>query len=95
MCAGLLSLHFLRQPLHGPPGQHQRQPEHACFIGDMSAQSHPTLYSACVKALTKHLRAHIGDHATAQHSAVPVVVNTPGWIKVRSGGLSSALAVDV
>lgn len=82
-CAGLLSLHFLTQPLHGSPSQHQRQPAHACFVGDVSAQSHPILFVACVKALVQHLYAREDADAEARQSSVPIVVNTAGWIKVR------------
>ena len=82
VCAGLVSLHFLTQPLHGMPSQHQRQPDHARFVGDVSAQSHPVLYAACIKALIDQFRAHESSIAAMMQSRTPFIVNTPGWIKV-------------
>jgi hypothetical protein len=80
--AGLVSLHFLTQPLSGVPSQHQRQPEHARFVGDVSAQSHPLLYSACVQALVDEFRARESRVGATQQRGTPLVANTPGWIKV-------------
>lgn len=78
-CAGLISLHTLTQPLLGRPHTHQRPPDKAVFIGDITpAADPPAFVSAAAQMYTTYLAG-----STAQASRVPsLVINTPGWVKV-------------
>jgi len=83
--AGLVSVTLLQQPFYGEPHQHQQQPSHALFVGDISAQSHPALYVACVKAAFQWFADEGGAAAAALavgSGLPPLVINTPGWVKV-------------
>ncbi|KAI8352479.1 Pre-mRNA cleavage complex II protein Clp1-domain-containing protein [Choanephora cucurbitarum] len=81
--SGLLSLHYLQQPILGPPYTHQHlQPERSFFFGASSPRSHPDYYLDCLSSLVDHWRAdqeRVRDQQ-AESSWIPLVVNTQGWI---------------
>ena len=77
---------LFQRPFYGSPHEHQLQPSYALFVGDISAQSHPPLYVACVGAAFQWYRS---QGAAASEALVagrdqlpPLVINTPGWVKV-------------
>ncbi|KAI9276132.1 Pre-mRNA cleavage complex II protein Clp1-domain-containing protein [Sporodiniella umbellata] len=71
--AGLISLHYLEQPVLGPSYTHQQlAPERSFFLGSTTARSHPDYYSECIRALVAHWRPFA--------TQIPLVVNTQGWI---------------
>ena len=76
--AGLVSLTLLDRPVCGLPHMHRRQPASARFVGHLSAERDPVAYVGAVQSL---LAWHARQQGGAKHRA-PLIVNTPGWIKV-------------
>lgn len=81
--AGLLSLHFLTDPIFGPPHLHQRRPDFTQFIGDVSPQSEIQQCSAAVHRLYESYRMHCSHQDSGITNQSPLVVNTHGWIQVH------------
>eukprot|EP00898_Chlorokybus_atmophyticus_P006849 jgi/Chlat1/7165/Chrsp57S06747 len=72
---GMVALHVLSTPVHGPPSCHLRDPVRAYFIGDITPKSDPEL---CFET-TCNLYGYFRDHYLPE--GVPLVVNTHGWVK--------------
>ena len=79
-CAGLVSLHLLSDAVSGQPHQHLRQADSARFVGELSCAGDPVRYVAAVEAVLADLPAAASQH---EQAAVPLIVNTAGWVKVR------------
>lgn len=78
--AGLVSLTLLDSPLFGLPHMHRRQPAAARFVGHLSAERDPVAYLGAVQSLLAWWR-DARQQGSAQR-ATPLILNTPGWIKV-------------
>ncbi len=72
----MVSLTYLDRPVYGLPHMHQRKPDQARFVGHLSAERDPVAYRGAVQELLSWHAAH--------HTSVPLVINTCGWIKVRT-----------
>ena len=64
----------MRQPVFGMPHMHPLTPVRAHYIGHLSPEWDPQRYGSAVTDLARFHAKH--------SSAVPLVVNTCGWIKV-------------
>ncbi|KAI7905566.1 Pre-mRNA cleavage complex II protein Clp1-domain-containing protein [Cokeromyces recurvatus] len=72
--AGLLTLHYVTQPVLGPSYTHQHlEPERSFFLGSTSPRHDPDYYLACIYELIEHWRQEDMD-------TTPLVVNTQGWV---------------
>ncbi|KAI8993561.1 hypothetical protein BDB01DRAFT_776703 [Pilobolus umbonatus] len=83
--AGILSLHYISQPVMGPPFSHQHlEPARGFFIGSNSPKSHPDYYLACISELVdqwKHDNVKsVEDHHEGKKKCIPLILNTHGWI---------------
>ena len=83
--------------LSGPPFSHPSEPFRAHFVGSTSAKSSPDFYLECISALIETYRLDVqrsqdhGFHPDSEEdaegpwsriaSAVPLIINTPGWVK--------------
>lgn len=76
---GLVSLHWVEQPVFGQPHLHPRQPLTARFIGDTSPKSDPRLYLLAIQDLVRRYHEEEAVRPGAAHT--PLVVNTHGWVK--------------
>jgi polynucleotide 5'-hydroxyl-kinase GRC3/NOL9 len=74
--SGLVSLNYLDAPVHGLSHTHHRAPARAHFLGTLSPDRDPVTYTGAIEEL-------LGWH-TRRHPAVPLIINTCGWIKARS-----------
>ncbi|KAI8097909.1 uncharacterized protein B0P05DRAFT_522566 [Gilbertella persicaria] len=80
--SGLMSLHYISQPILGPPYTHQQlEPERSFFFGSTSPRNNPDYYLSCINTLVdcwRHDQEQVRDQ---QESAwLPLVVNTQGWV---------------
>lgn len=80
----MVSLTLLRVPLFGAPQVHLQPPTRAHFIGDLSPQSHPAHYITAVQSLHDWYLNHSAKHLGSANTRPPLVINTPGWIKVQT-----------
>ena len=86
---GSVSLTFVDTAVAGPPFMHPRKAAQACFIGDTTPKSDPVLYLNSVLYLVEWYRTRgtqaLKDHLDARNISVdhlvPLVINTPGWVK--------------
>ncbi|KAK4511252.1 Inorganic pyrophosphatase [Mucor velutinosus] len=80
--SGLLSLHYISNPILGPPYTHQQlEPERSFYFGSTSPRSNPDYYLACIHELVDHWRhdqKQVRDED--QREWIPLVVNTQGWV---------------
>ncbi|GAN10671.1 conserved hypothetical protein [Mucor ambiguus] len=80
--SGLLSLHYISNPILGPPYTHQQlEPERSFYFGSTSPRSNPDYYLACIYELVDHWRhsqKQVRDED--QREWIPLVVNTQGWV---------------
>lgn len=80
--SGLLSLHYISNPILGPPYTHQQlEPERCFYFGSASPRSNPDYYLACINELVdhwKHDQKQVRDDD--QREWIPLVVNTQGWV---------------
>ncbi|KAI8645291.1 hypothetical protein BD408DRAFT_339149 [Parasitella parasitica] len=80
--SGLLSLHYISNPILGPPYTHQQlEPERSFYFGSASPRSNPDYYLACINELVDHWehdQEQVQDED--QHQWIPLVVNTQGWV---------------
>ncbi|KAI9098722.1 Pre-mRNA cleavage complex II protein Clp1-domain-containing protein [Phlyctochytrium arcticum] len=88
--SGLMSLHLIERPLIGPPFTHLRQSYRCLHVGATSSQGNPDYYLACVKTLVQAYQEELCGDAG---EAIPLVVNTSGWI--RGMGLDLLLSTLV
>ena len=90
-CVGMVSLSVLRESeaVLGPPYMHQRSPQRAYYLGETSPEADPLRVIEAVQDLHRWW----GDRGEASpgqtrvengSAAPPLVVNTHGWIQVRS-----------
>jgi len=73
---------MLMSPILGPPHLHQRPPEMSHFLGDVSPQGEPERYLQAVRSLYAWYCQHSGGMGHQRWP--PLVVNTHGWIQVRT-----------
>ncbi|OQR94587.1 hypothetical protein ACHHYP_01124 [Achlya hypogyna] len=74
LCApGVLSLHYVTEPLLGPGFTHLQPPFRSYYFGFSSPKADPTMYMQAIGTL---LAAY-----TAKDPTIPLVINTDGWIK--------------
>lgn len=80
--SGMLSLHYITQPILGPAFSHQHlEPARSFFFGSVHPKDNPDYYLACFSELVDHWQ-------TTKH--IPLVVNTQGWVS----GLGYDLLMD-
>ena len=84
---GLVSLSILgpADAILGPPYMHQRRPEYSHFLGDVSPESDPLKVIRAVSSLhaiwqQENLHSDIDQESGP---ALPLIVNTNGWIQVN------------
>ncbi|RHY31017.1 hypothetical protein DYB32_003827 [Aphanomyces invadans] len=70
---GVLSLHYITTPLLGPGYTHLQPAYRSYFFGFSSPKADPTVYMDAISAL-------LNDYS-AKDLAIPLVINTDGWIK--------------
>lgn len=79
---GLLSLHYLTNPILGPPFTHQQlEAERSFFFGSTSPRSNPDYYLECINELIEHYKqdqAKVRDEEESEW--IPLIVNTQGWV---------------
>lgn len=80
--SGLLSLHYLTNPILGPPYTHQHiEPERSFFFGSTSPRNNPDYYLECINQLVDHWRKDQESVCDESESEwIPLVVNTQGWV---------------
>lgn len=80
--AGLLSLHYLSNPILGPPFTHQQlEPERSFFFGSTSPRSNPDYYLECINELIDHWKQDQEKVRDEEESEwIPLIVNTQGWV---------------
>jgi polynucleotide 5'-hydroxyl-kinase GRC3/NOL9 len=80
--SGLLSLHYLTNPILGPPFTHQQlEPERSFYFGSASPRNNPDYYIACIFELVNHWRQDQDQVRDEQEQEwIPLVVNTQGWV---------------
>ncbi|KAI8058760.1 hypothetical protein BDF21DRAFT_429949 [Thamnidium elegans] len=80
--SGLLSLHYVDQPLLGPAYTHQHiEPERSFFFGSTSPRSNPDYYLECIHALVDHWKQDQEKVQIEEESEwIPLIVNTQGWV---------------
>ncbi|GJW75342.1 polynucleotide 5'-hydroxyl-kinase NOL9 [Tanacetum coccineum] len=95
------------QPEFSPPGclsltivdretniDSQVLPERCFFFGDVSCKRDPQIYLTCICSLYDHYHKHYHQSSTSaspSNSGVPLIVNTPGWVK----GIGYDVLVDM
>nr|GEV97542.1 probable myosin-binding protein 5 [Tanacetum cinerariifolium] len=95
------------QPEFSPPGclsltildretniDSQVLPERCFFFGDISCKRDPQIYLTCICSLYDHYHKHHHQSSTRpspSNSGVPLIVNTPGWVK----GIGYDVLVDI
>ncbi|KAL1413159.1 Polynucleotide 5'-hydroxyl-kinase grc3 [Vanrija albida] len=89
-CGGVVGLWVLDQPVLGPSFTHPRVPVKAHYLGEVSPQSCPDEYLEVVHQLLQYykyeVQAPIDGLGSApaggkRTDAIPLVVNTQGWVK--------------
>jgi hypothetical protein len=75
--SGLVSLTLLTQPLYGPSNVHLRAPCAAHYLGQSSVIRCSPVFQNAVNALVDHYRTKV---LTGNTIAIPLVVNTHGWV---------------
>ncbi|BBH03877.1 Pre-mRNA cleavage complex II protein family, partial [Prunus dulcis] len=76
------------QPEFSPPDltiPHLKTPERCLFFGDVSSKRNPTTYLNYIFALYDYYQKEyclFGKSASPAKVGLPLVVNTPGWVKV-------------
>ncbi|DAZ97462.1 TPA: hypothetical protein N0F65_009945 [Lagenidium giganteum] len=80
---GLVSLHALAAPLLGPGFTHMKTPLRSFFCGGTNASNDPLHYMKAIRSLLKlyHAKWNNGGAEQSAAKAVPLVINTDGWIK--------------
>lgn len=80
--AGLLSLHYLTNPILGPPYTHQQlEAERSFFFGSNTPKGDPDYFLECVYELFEHYKQDQAKVISEEESEwIPLVVNTQGWI---------------
>eukprot|EP00050_Salpingoeca_kvevrii_P012688 m.24193 g.24193 ORF g.24193 m.24193 type:complete len:535 (-) comp4241_c0_seq1:131-1735(-) len=73
---GLVSLHAVTEPLFSPPLAHQQVPLASHFLGCTAPRNDPRAYISAVQSLVAVFRTRCETLG-----AVPLVVNTHGWVK--------------
>ncbi|CAH9095862.1 unnamed protein product [Cuscuta epithymum] len=70
-----------------------KTPERCYFFGDISSKRDPKLYLSYIFALYDHYREKycMLNNSNSASNGVPVVINTPGWVK----GIGYELLVDI
>lgn len=80
--SGLISLHYITQPLLGPAYTHQQlEPERSFFFGSTSPRSNLDYYLDCIYELMDHWKRdqeQVRDEE--EREWIPLVVNTLGWV---------------
>ncbi|KAI3495169.1 hypothetical protein L1887_37378 [Cichorium endivia] len=72
------------QPEFTPPGYLKSQPETCFFFGDISSKRDPEIYLKYIFALYNHYLKHYHQNLTntsSNNTGVPLLINTPGWVK--------------
>ncbi|KAJ1961090.1 Polynucleotide 5'-hydroxyl-kinase grc3 [Dispira parvispora] len=94
---GMVSLNVVTNPLLGPSFTHMLTPYYAHCFGDNSPRDNPDEYLAAIASLY-HVYCHeLAGHpspesdSTDSSCAIPLVINTQGWVK----GLGYSLLLDM
>ncbi|KAK4685213.1 polynucleotide 5'-hydroxyl-kinase GRC3/NOL9, partial [Tremellales sp. Uapishka_1] len=87
-CGGVVGLWILDAPVLGPSFTHSRVPLRAHYLGSYTAQTCPDEYIDAIRHLVSHYRYEIQYSSTPSSAEdgriqeiVPLIVNTPGWVK--------------
>lgn len=80
--AGLLSLHYLTNPILGPAYTHQQlEAERSFFFGSNTPKGNPDYFLDCIYELFEHYKQDQAKVMCEEQSEwIPLVVNTQGWI---------------
>ena len=94
--AGMLSISVLDSPIVGPSHHHMRLPDHGSFFGRLTSEANPVSYIAALRQVYNDSCKEARPVQLRDGSEVhmPLIVNTPGWVKVRSPDMLQH-AVDV
>lgn len=80
---GCISFHLVDSRLSDLMEPCIKSPERCFFFGDISSKRDPEAYLNCIYSLYEHfLKEHYQhDSDNSQNAVVPLIVNTPGWVK--------------
>ncbi|KAJ9080810.1 Polynucleotide 5'-hydroxyl-kinase grc3 [Entomophthora muscae] len=78
---GVLALHFLTEPILGPPFTQLRQPAQACYLGDTHTKNCTAHFFDAVSHFLALVQGQTHSFFTASRSPIPIVINTSGWTK--------------
>ncbi|KAL8118271.1 polynucleotide 5'-hydroxyl-kinase NOL9 [Apium graveolens] len=68
-----------------------KTPVRCYFFGDISPKRDPTMYLKCISALYDYYEKEFNTFDLSGHTALPLVVNTSGWVK----GIGFDILVDM
>lgn len=85
--AGMVSASVLGAPVLGPAHHHVRSTDHGSFFGRLTSEANPVSYLAALRQVFTNFCRDAGPVTFPDGSStpMPLVVNTPGWVKVSSG----------
>ncbi|KAK9860421.1 hypothetical protein WJX84_005725 [Apatococcus fuscideae] len=80
---GMMSLSILDAPILGPAHHHMQLAEHGSFFGRLTSEANPVSYVIALRQLfTDFCReAKTVELDDGSEIPVPLLVNTPGWVK--------------
>ncbi|KAJ7668299.1 hypothetical protein B0H17DRAFT_1162322 [Mycena rosella] len=85
---GLVALNIIEIPVFGPPFTHPTVPNFAHYLGTTTPRSSPSHYIASIQSLLETYQLdvqtpaeHRFDGDSRISDAIPLIVNTMGWIK--------------
>ncbi|KAM7264313.1 hypothetical protein ACFE04_001996 [Oxalis oulophora] len=91
---GFLSLTIVDKPTPDFAIPYLKTPERCFFFGDVSSKRDPSAYTKYIYALFNHYKAKyniLNKSENAVNAKLPLVVNTPGWVK----GIGYDMLVDI
>ncbi|PRQ16052.1 putative P-loop containing nucleoside triphosphate hydrolase [Rosa chinensis] len=88
---GFLSLTVVDEVTPDLTIPHLKTAERCLFFGDVSSKRNPTTYLNCICALYDYYRKEYCNSDNSNNIGLPLVVNTPGWVK----GIGYDILVDM
>ena len=87
--AGMVSASVLEAPVVAPAHHHVRLTDHGSFFGRLTSEANPVSYLAALQQVfTDFCRDAVPvSLPDGSSTPMPLVVNTPGWVKVRTQNL--------
>lgn len=85
--AGMVSASVLEAPVVGPAHHHVRLTDHGSFFGRLTSEANPVSYLLALQQVFTDFCRDAGPVTLPDGSSapMPLVVNTPGWVKVSTG----------